>query len=220
MRYRWIGWFLLLGLAGCSVARSSPRAVETPAIATRQASQIGSNPASSPLDRLNANAIEQTTVTTGYDPTYTKLEYPNGDVPMQTGVCADVVVRAFRKAGVDLQKELHEDMSAHFAKYPKKWGARKADRNIDHRRVLNLMTWFERKGKSLPIAKNANEYLPGDVVSWDLDDGRPHIGLVSSIKVEGKDRYAMIHNVGLGARAEDVLFEWKITGHYRYFIQQ
>lgn len=219
MHYRWIALFLTVAVAGCSLVRSGPRAIEIPAETTEQAAKISSNPAQSPLDRLNASAIEQTTITTGYDPAYTKLDYPNGDVALETGVCADVVVRAFRKAGVDLQKELHEDMTAHFAKYPKKWGARRADRNIDHRRVLNLMTWFERKGKALPITNHAAEYLPGDIVSWNLTDGRPHIGLVSTIKLDGKDRFAVIHNVGLGARAEDVLFEWQITGHYRYFTQ-
>jgi hypothetical protein len=175
------------------------------------------SPNATPLERLNASAIEQTTVTTSYDPAYVKIDYPNGDVPIETGVCADVVVRAFRKAGIDLQKELHEDMKVHFVKYPKKWGAQRPDKNIDHRRVQNLMTWFDRKGKSLPVSQTDRDYLPGDVVSWALSDGRPHIGLVSTVKVEGTDRYAVIHNIGLGARLEDVLFAWTINGHYRYF---
>jgi uncharacterized protein YijF (DUF1287 family) len=149
-----------------------------------------------------------------------KLDYPNGDVPIETGVCADVVVRAFRKAGIDLQKELHEDMKKNFAKYPRKWGARRPDSNIDHRRVPNLMTWFDRRSKTQPTrlaARDAKDYLPGDVVAWELDNGLPHIGMVSKIKVEGTERYAVVHNIGLGARIEDVLFAWKITGHYRYF---
>lgn len=195
--------------------RSRARSVELPEPIVQQAKKISPN--ASPLERLNASAIEQTTLTTTYDPAYVKLDYPNGDVPIETGVCSDVVVRAFRKAGIDLQKELHEDMTAHFAKYPKKWGAKRPDKNIDHRRVPNLMTWFDRKGKSLPITRNGGNYQPGDIVSWDLADGRPHIGVVSTIKVEGTDRYAIIHNIGLGARAEDVLFEWTIKGHYRYF---
>ncbi|MGH8693696.1 MAG: DUF1287 domain-containing protein [Burkholderiales bacterium] len=174
-------------------------------------------PNATPLERLNANVIEQTTITTNYDASYVKLDYPNGDVPPATGVCADVVVRGFRKAGIDLQKELHEDMSTHFAKYPKKWGAKKPDKNIDHRRVPNLITWFERQGKSLPVTQNGKDYLPGDVVAWELADGRPHIGVVSKIKVEGTNRYAVVHNIGLGARLEDVLFQWGINGHYRYF---
>ncbi len=214
-RIRLLGLILLVSLLGCNAMRSRARSVELPEPIVQQAKKISPN--ASPLERLNASAIEQTTLTTTYDPAYVKLDYPNGDVPIETGVCSDVVVRAFRKAGIDLQKELHEDMTAHFAKYPKKWGAKRPDKNIDHRRVPNLMTWFDRKGKSLPITRNGGDYQPGDVVSWDLADGRPHIGVVSTIKVEGTDRYAIIHNIGLGARAEDVLFEWTIKGHYRYF---
>ena len=114
-----------------------------------------------PLEKINAGAIEQTTQTTSYDPSYVKLDYPNGDVAPSTGVCADVVVRAFRKAGIDLQKELHEDMKRNFAKYPQKWGARRPDTNIDHRRVPNLMTWFDRQGKAQPITKDANRLSAG-----------------------------------------------------------
>jgi hypothetical protein len=205
----------VLAAGGCDVVRSSRQEVALPPRQLEAAMQVAADAA--PLDKLNANAIEQTTQTTGYDPSYVKLEYPNGDVPLETGVCADVIVRAFRKAGIDLQKELHEDMTAAFARYPKKWGAKKPDRNIDHRRVPNLMTWFERRGKSLPVTQNGRDYMPGDVVTWVLSDGRPHTGLVSKIKVDGTDRYAVVHNIGLGARLEDVLFQWGISGHYRYF---
>ena len=205
-------------LTGCQTLRSSQRAVEVPQRALAEAMQVKAD--ATPLEKVNAGAIEQTTQTTGYDGSYVKLDYPNGDVPLGAGVCADVVVRAFRKAGIDLQKELHEDMSRNFAKYPQKWGARGPDTNIDHRRVPNLMTWFDRQGKAQSITKDAKDYLPGDVVSWQLDNGLPHIGMVSKIKVEGSDRYAMVHNIGLGARIEDVLFAWKITGHYRYFEQK
>jgi uncharacterized protein len=202
-------------LTGCQAVRSSQRAVEVPQRALAEAMQIKAD--ATPLEKVNAGAIEQTTQTTGYDGSYVKLDYPNGDVPPSTGVCADVVVRAFRKAGIDLQKELHEDMKKNFAKYPQKWGARRPDTNIDHRRAPNLMTWFDRQGKAQPITKDAKDYLPGDVVAWDLDNGLPHIGMVSKIKVEGTERYAVVHNIGLGARIEDVLFAWKVTGHYRYF---
>jgi uncharacterized protein len=205
----------LSSLAGCQAVRSSQRAVEIPERALAEAMQVKAD--ATPLEKINAGAIEQTTQTNGYDPSYVKLAYPNGDVPIETGVCADVVVRAFRKAGIDLQKELHEDMANNFAKYPRKWGARRPDSNIDHRRVPNLMTWFDRQGKARPAARDAKEYLPGDVVSWELDNGLPHIGMVSKIKVEGTERYAVVHNIGVGARIEDVLFAWKITGHYRYF---
>jgi uncharacterized protein len=199
----------------CQLIRSSQRQIVVPERALIEATQVKAD--APPLEKVNAGAIEQTTQTTSYDPSYVKLDYPNGDVALSTGVCADVIVRAFRKAGIDLQKELHEDMKRNFAKYPQKWGARKPDSNIDHRRVPNLMTWFDRQGKIQPITKNAKDYLPGDVVSWELDNGLAHIGMVSKLKAEGSDRYVIVHNIGLGARIEDVLFAWKITGHYRYF---
>jgi len=205
-------------LTGCQAFRSSQRAVEVPQRALAEAMQAPAD--ATPLEKVNAGAVEQTTQTTGYDSSYVKLDYPNGDVPSSTGVCADVVVRAFRKAGIDLQKELHEDMKTNFAKYPQKWGARRPDANIDHRRAPNLMAWFDRQGKARPITKDAKDYLPGDVVAWDIVNGLPHIGMISKIKVEGTERYAVVHNIGLGARIEDVLFAWKVTGHYRYFEQK
>ena len=200
---------------GCQVIRSSQHTVDLSQPQLQAAIQV--KPNATPLEKVNAAAIEQTTYTHSYDPAYVKLEYPNGDVPKETGVCADVVVRAFRSAGIDLQKELHEDMKTSFKKYPQKWSARKPDKNIDHRRVLNLMTWFDRQKKSQPVTRDAGDYLPGDVVAWQLDSGLLHIGMVSKVKVEGADRYAVVHNIGIGARLEDVLFTWKIIGHYRYF---
>jgi uncharacterized protein YijF (DUF1287 family) len=170
------------------------------------------------IKKLLESAVEQTTITKGYDPAYIVLPYPNGDVPLETGVCSDVVIRSFRKAGVDLQKEVHEDMSANFSLYPKKWSLAKADSNIDHRRVPNLQTYFTRKGKSLPITDKTGDYKPGDVVAWDLDGkGLTHIGLVSNIWNESSKRYLIIHNIGGGAQAEDRLLDWKVIGHYRYF---
>ncbi|HLM61349.1 MAG TPA: DUF1287 domain-containing protein, partial [Pyrinomonadaceae bacterium] len=174
--------------------------------------------ASDEIKKLLESAIEQTTQTKTYDPAYVVIPYPNGDVPMEKGVCTDVVIRAFRRAGVDLQKAVHEDMKENFSVYPKKWNLPKPDTNIDHRRVLNLQTFFTRRGKSLPITGKAENYKPGDVVAWDLDGkGMTHIGLVSNFYNEKTKRYSIIHNIGDGARAEDKLFEWKITGHYRYF---
>ena len=164
------------------------------------------------------SAVEQTKITTGYTQNYYVIPYPNGDVPAETGACTDVVIRAFRKAGVDLQKEVHDDMSANFAVYPKKWGLQKTDTNIDHRRVPNLQTFFTRKGKSLPVSLQAVKYKPGDVVTWDIDGkGMTHIGLVSNLWNETQQRYLIIHNIGNGARIDDVLFTWKVTGHFRYF---
>lgn len=164
-----------------------------------------------------ANAIEQTGITTGYDPAYVQLDYPGGDVPQETGVCSDVIVRAFRKAGTDLQKEVHEDMSTAWSAYPRRWGNARPDSNIDHRRVLNLMTFFERRAKALPTTNARDDYLPGDIVAWDLGGGVPHIGIVSNLAIESPKHFLIIHNIGAGTRAEDVLFNWKITGHYRFF---
>lgn len=170
------------------------------------------------IRKILENAARQTEITKSYDPSYVVIPYPNGDVPPETGVCSDVVVRAFRAAGVDLQKEVHEDMRENFAAYPQKWNLKRPDRNIDHRRVPNLQKFFERRGKALPITDKAENYRPGDVVSWDLNgQGLTHIGLVSNVFNEATGRYLIIHNIGSGARQEDVLFNWKITGHYRYF---
>jgi uncharacterized protein YijF (DUF1287 family) len=173
--------------------------------------------ASPQLKQLIDGAVAQAGVTTGYDPSYVKIDYPAGDVASETGVCSDVVVRAFRKAGIDLQKEVHEDMARAWSDYPQKWGAGSPDSNIDHRRVLNLMTYFSRQGKSLPVTSNRDDYLPGDVVAWDLGGGIDHIGIVTNMWSESEKRCFIVHNIGAGARVEDVLFAWPIKGHYRYF---
>jgi uncharacterized protein YijF (DUF1287 family) len=180
--------------------------------------QSGQNGApATPREQAIQAAIDQTEYTLRYDPSYVRIDYPGGDVPLDRGVCSDVIVRAFRKAGVDLQKEVHEDMTLNFSAYSNKWGAKRPDSNIDHRRVPNLMTYFDRKGKSLPITKRREDYLPGDVVAWDLGGGLLHIGLVSNAKSWLTRNYEIVHNIGAGARLEDVLFSWKIIGHYRYF---
>lgn len=170
------------------------------------------------IRKLLESAIEQTKLTKNYDPAYVVIAYPNGDVPIEKGVCTDVIIRAFRNAGVDLQKAVHEDMTKNFAAYPKKWGLKSPDKNIDHRRVPNLQTFFTRRGKSLTVTPNSEDYKPGDVVSWDLDGkGLTHIGIVSNIRNESTKRYSIIHNIGNGTQAEDKLFDWKVTGHFRYF---
>ncbi len=152
-----------------------------------------------------------------YTPSYVSIDYPNGDVPAKTGVCSDVVIRAYRKLGIDLQKEVHKDMKANFSLYPKTWGLKTTDKNIDHRRVPNLETFFERKGKSLPITQNANDYTIGDIVTWRLSgDGIPHIGIVTHLKSNDGKRNKIVHNIGSGQVLEDCLFNWKIVGHYRY----
>lgn len=160
-------------------------------------------------------AREQIGVTVGYDPAYRQLAYPGGDVDPSTGVCTDVVIRAFRALGDDLQLRVHEDMRRHFDAYPKLWGLRSTDRNIDHRRVPNLQTFFTRHGHKLAITKRAEDYQPGDIVTWRLSNGLPHIGLVSDRRNrEGVP--LILHNIGAGTQEQDLLFAFEITGHYRY----
>jgi uncharacterized protein YijF (DUF1287 family) len=164
--------------------------------------------------RIVAAARKQIGVTKEYDPSYTVLAYPGGDVPLRTGVCSDVIVRALRGVGIDLQKELHEDMGRDFGAYPQKWGLKSPDKNIDHRRVANLMRFFERHQMTVPGKLDAPEmYRPGDIVAWDLGNGILHIGLVSD--KSGKRAPLMIHNIGAGAVEEDVLLQYHIIGHYR-----
>lgn len=173
---------------------------------------------SAEIKKLLESAVEQMSLTKNYDPNYVVIPYPNGDVPVETGVCSDVVIRAFRKAGVDLQKEVHEDMQPNFSAYPQKWNLKSPDANIDHRRVPNLQTFFTRRGKSLPITQKPEDYQPGDVVAWDLNGkGMTHVGIVSNLYSETTKRRLIIHNIGGGAMVEDVIFDWKIIGHYRYF---
>ncbi len=166
--------------------------------------------------KLSASAVELTAQQVKYDPQYFTIPYPNGDVPTGKGVCTDVVIRAYRKMGIDLQKEVHEDMARNFAAYPKKWGLKTTDKNIDHRRVPNLMAFFERHNASLPITDNARDYKPGDVVCWSLKGNIPHIGMVVSRKAAGQERYQIVHNIGAGQVLADCLFDYKIIGHYRY----
>lgn len=170
------------------------------------------------LKKLVAAAEERTHHTVRYEPAYVRIPYPGGDVPGDTGVCTDEVIRSYRAVGIDLQKEVHEDMEKNFSAYPqqRRWLATRPDTNIDHRRVPNLMVFFSRKGESLGVTKNPADYLPGDIVTWDLGGNVPHIGIVVDEKSEGP-RHMIVHNIGQGPRREDVLFAWKITGHYRYY---
>ena len=207
----------LLTIATCSCQRQYATGTSAAAVPPTSVT-LPLPPKSSPqLKQFIDGAVEQSKVTTGYDPSYVKLDYPNGDVASDTGVCSDVVVRAFRKAGIDLQKEVHEDMKLAWGEYPRKWGARGTDTNIDHRRVLNLTTYFDRRNKSLPISSNRTDYLPGDLVAWELSDGVEHIGILTNLWSEPDKHCLVVHNIGAGARVEDVLFAWKIIGHYRYF---
>jgi uncharacterized protein YijF (DUF1287 family) len=166
--------------------------------------------------QLADSALSLTKQRVQYDPAYFVIEYPNGDVPADKGVCTDVIIRAYRKMGIDLQKEVHEDMSANFNLYPNLWGLEKPDKNIDHRRVPNLMVFFSRFGTEKPISDNPEDYLPGDIVTWDLGGGITHIGIVSNNKSVDNQRPLIIHNIGYGQVMEDCLFAFTITGHYSY----
>jgi len=165
--------------------------------------------------RLVEAARTQVGVTLGYDPAYRRIAYPGGDVPLATGVCTDVVIRALRAQGLDLQQRVHEDMRRHFSAYPRHWGLKRPDPNIDHRRVPNLMTWFDRQGLSLKVGQAAADYQPGDIVTWDLGRGLQHIGIISDRRSREGTPLAL-HNIGQGTREEDILFRWPILGHYRF----
>ena len=209
--------FVVVTASGCASRRGDSTVSARTTPASTAIRQLTRRPLSDipEIKKVVDSAIEQTRYTFEYDPSYAKLAYPNGDVPRERGVCADVIVRAFRSAGVDLQKEVHQDMSRHFGEYPAKWGARKPDSNIDHRRVPNLMTLFERRAKSVAMTSNPADYLPGDVVAWELDNHLLHIGLVTDAVADNTHHYLVVHNIGAGARIEDVLMSWKIIGHYR-----
>ncbi|MGZ3903705.1 MAG: DUF1287 domain-containing protein [Bacteroidia bacterium] len=173
------------------------------------------------FDKLIAQAIAQTKNPVTYDAAYTQIKYPNGDVASNKGVCTDVVIRSYRGIGIDLQKEVHEDMQKHFGEYPNYWKLKKTDTNIDHRRVPNLMTYFKRQGAQLAISQKAEDYKPGDLVCWNLQNknsasGITHIGIVTNIKSDDGKRYKIAHNIGAGNKIEDMLFDYTIIGHYRY----
>ncbi len=161
-------------------------------------------------------AQERTNHQVLYHGAYRAIAYPMGDVPLDQGVCTDLIIRAYRVLGVDLQQLVHEDMRANFSAYPKNWGLRSTDTNIDHRRVPNLQTFFARNGNELKISQDGLEYLSGDLVTWMLPGNLPHIGIVSSEKVKDFDRPKILHNIGRGPVEDDILFKYEITGHYRY----
>lgn len=166
--------------------------------------------------KLSDAALSLTKDKVTYDPAYYSIKYPNGDVASDKGVCTDVVIRAYRKLGIDLQKEVHEDMKKNFSKYPKKFGLKRPDTNIDHRRVPNLMVFFAKFGQSKSIETNPALYAPGDIVTWLLPGNLTHIGIVVNKKSADGKRYLIVHNIGAGQVIEDCLFKFDITGHYQY----
>lgn len=195
-------------------------AMATPQGARLLAQALEGTPARDPAPpeaaALIAAAEAQVGVTRVYDPAYVTLAYPGGDVPRDRGVCTDVVIRALRDGlGIDLQQAVHEDMRASFAKYPRRWGLARPDRNIDHRRVPNLETFLTRAGAALPVSDHAADYLPGDIVSSLFPDGQTHIMIVTNRRSRDGQRLLIVHNVGAGSQIEDRLFEWHITGHFR-----
>jgi len=167
---------------------------------------------------LVAAAMERTEHRVTYNGAYYRIDYPNGDVPAEIGVCTDVIIRSYRAIGTDLQQLVHEDMAADFDVYPSRriWGLSSTDRNIDHRRVPNLQTFFTRHGESLPVSDNPSDYAPGDLVTWMLPGNLPHIGIVTDTLSLGTGNPEIVHNIGAGPRLEDMLFDYRITGHYRY----
>ena len=173
------------------------------------------------FDKLVLQAIAQTKIEVTYDPAYTQIKYPNGDVAPNKGVCTDVVIRSYRGIGIDLQKEVHEDMQKHFSEYPNYWKLKKTDTNIDHRRVPNLMVFFKRHNAQLSITQKPEDYKPGDLVCWNLQGkntmgGITHIGIVINQRSADGKRYLIAHNIGNGNKIDDILFDYVIIGHYRY----
>lgn len=194
---------------GCNKAKKNNLKTETISVATiENTSTFEEKLSNAAISIIDKNVI--------YTPDYVSLKYPNGDVPAKTGVCSDVVIRAYRKLGIDLQKEVHEDMKANFSQYPTKWGLKKTDTNIDHRRVPNLEVFFERKGKKLDVSNNPNDYKTGEIVTWMINGKLPHIGIVTHKKSSDGKRPLLVHNVGGGQVLEDCLFSYDIVGHYKY----
>lgn len=169
------------------------------------------------LKKLVETAKERTREDVTYDASYVTIDYPGGDVPADQGVCTDLVIRAYRGIGIDLQKDIHEDMSAHFSDYPDLWNLTHPDSNIDHRRVQNLEVLFAKYGEVLPITENPDDFMPGDLVVWRFSSSMIHIGIVVDEKSTDGERFLIVHNAGGGTNMQDVLFVWPIIGHYRYF---
>lgn len=217
LRAAWVGMLLSSVVAGPAAAsaagaNTSRRAVAAPGQTTSAGFAAPSNALRAEM--LVTAAVTQIGRTTLYDPAYVRLAYPGGDVPINRGVCTDVIIRAFRAIGLDLQLAVHEDMVRHFSSYPRT-GRSTPDANIDHRRVKNLAVFFTRSGAAVPVTQRPSDYLPGDVVMWDVG-GLAHTGLVADALAPGTDRHTIVHNIGDGTQMEDILFEFPITGHFRY----
>lgn len=202
------------GLAGCSSQQKSTQSLDMKRSTTSAKASVATP------ERLSYAALDRLRHRVTYDGRYIPIAYPNGDVPASMGVCTDTVIRSYRKLGVDLQRLVHEDMSRNFSSYPNlsKWGLSGPDTNIDHRRVHNLKAFFTRRGARVPVTSRAEDYRPGDIVTWSLGGDQEHIGIVVNRKSSADpSRHLIVHNIGEGERIEDVLFEMPITGHFRFF---
>lgn len=201
-------WFPALALLISVLAQAA-----TPAEVSASRSHLAKD--ESFATRVANAALDRTQHIVRYDPAYLVLDYPGGDVPADTGVCTDEIIRAYRALGFDLQKLVHDDMAANFSAYPKLWGLSKTDKNIDHRRVPNLQTYFKRHRASLPVSQNAADYQPGDLITCNVPGNRPHIAFVVP-NPTGSGTPWIVHNIGAGPQLEDRLFEFPLTGHYRW----
>lgn len=206
---------LVATLAACEP--SAPATSRQPAREAQSSPAPHPSPLAPDVRAVVEAARARTLANESYDPTYYSIAYPGGDVPDDRGVCTDVVVRAYRHIGIDFQVLVHEDMRTDFSAYPRIWGLRAPDRNIDHRRVPNLQTYLERQGASRPISSSPADYPAGDLVTWMLPGNLPHIGIVSDRKVAGGDRPLVLHNIGWGTSEDDILMSYPITGHYRFY---
>jgi len=222
-RRRFLAGFGVLSAGGAAAFALTPRGFNN-ALQSVQLNFAGPAAASGTMREMEpwaanliAAAESQISVTVIYDPAYASLKFPNGDIPRERGVCTDVIVRAYRDAfGFDLQQAVNGDMKRHFRAYPKIWGLRRPDRNIDHRRVPNLQTFFRRKGAALPVSDKPGDYRPGDIVSQMLPGNVPHIALVTHRMSADGERPLLLHNIGAGTQREDRLFALRITGRYRF----
>ncbi len=207
---------LPLTIAPAGIGQSAAPAPAATPTAPAAANPVSDDETKSRTAAVVTGAKKQIGVTKSYDPEYTVIPYPGGDVPLEKGVCTDVVVRAFRAAGIDFQQLMHEDMKIAFVRYPTLWALKAPDPNIDHRRVPNFMVFFHRQNKRRPTTKDPTHYPPGDVVAWKLPSGQLHIGVVSDEK-SPQGVPLVIHNIGNGTQQEDVLFAWEMIGHYRWW---
>ncbi|MBI3566103.1 MAG: DUF1287 domain-containing protein [Elusimicrobia bacterium] len=210
---------LLLALPASAARRSYPNASAFIA-AWLKAYRPGSAPPdadAASARRLAEAALAQTRTKVVYDPAYFKLAYPGGDPPADRGVCTDVVVRAYRALGVDLQVAVHEDMAARFDAYPDLWKRGRPDANIDHRRVPNLMVFLARRGAALPLSTRPDDYRAGEVVAYDLGGGVTHVAVVSERRSADGKRPLIVHNIGEGPKLEDALLSWRVIGRFRYY---